>query len=99
LFGFDVARAGNIGVGVRSTPDRAEARLLDAHGRPIGEGVAQLRRLEAGRYLLEARAPADGETLMARPAVVGVTPPDNGPPPDVAARYLELVGLTPTRAR
>ena len=99
LFAFEVKRAGNVGVGVRSDPDRASVRLLDAKGAPIGEGVAQLRRLEPGRYLIEARAPGDGETLMVRPAVIGVTPPDTGPPPDVASTYLELVGLAPTRAR
>ena len=99
LFGFEVKRAANIGVGVRSDPDRASARLLDSSGRRIGEGVAQLQTLQPGHYLLEARAPADGETLTVRPAVVGLTPPDNGPPPDVTSRYLELVGLSPTRVR
>ncbi len=99
LFGFEVKRASNIGAGVRSDPERASARLLDASGKPIGEGVAQMHKLQPGRYLLEARAPASGETLVVRPAVVGLTPPDNGPPPDVAARYLELVGLSPASAR
>lgn len=98
LFVFDAPRAETIGVGVRSDPDSAKVRLLDANGKSLGEGAAQLRQLEPGRYLIEARAPAEGAALIVRPAVVGLTPPSNGPPPDVAQHYLELVGLRPTRA-
>jgi hypothetical protein len=99
LFGFEVTRAGDIGVGVRSEPDRADVRVLDASGRVVGEGMAQMHRLEPGRYLLEARASAQGATLTVRPALVGIAPPPAGPPPDVAAAYLEMVGLTPSGAR
>ncbi|WP_049768074.1 hypothetical protein [Methylocella silvestris] len=98
LFAFDLPRAATIGVGVRSDPDSARVRLLDESGRSLGEGVAQLQRLQPGRYIIEARAPADGATLTARPALVGLTPPPDGPPPDVAQHYLELVGLKPSRA-
>ncbi|PNG27193.1 hypothetical protein CR492_03635 [Methylocella silvestris] len=98
LFAFDLPRAATIGVGVRSNPDSARVRLLDESGRSLGEGVAQLQRLQPGRYIIEARAPADGATLTVRPALVGLTPPSDGPPPDVAQHYLELVGLKPSRA-
>jgi len=94
LFGFELTRAGNVGVGVRSQPDRAAVRLLDAAGRSLGEGVAQLHRLEAGRYLVEARVPADGGPVVVRPALIGITPRPTGPPPEVARHYLETVGLT-----
>ncbi len=99
LFGFEVTRATTVGVGVRSEPDRAMVRLLDATGRSFGEGVAQLARLEPGRYLIEARAPADGRPLVVRAAVIGIAPRPAGPPPDVAAQYLEMVGLTPSGTR
>jgi hypothetical protein len=99
LFGFEVTRAGEVGAGVRSEPDRAAVRVLDASGRAVGEGVAQMRRLEPGRYLLEVRAPVQGETLTVRPALVGLTPPPAGPPADVVAQYLEMVGLTPSGTR
>jgi hypothetical protein len=99
LFGFELTRAGDIGVGVRSEPDRAGVRLLDATGRSLGEGVAQLQRLEAGRYLLEARVPADGPTVIVRPALVGIAPRPTGPPPEIARQYLETAGLTPTAPR
>jgi hypothetical protein len=95
LFGFDVTRAGSVGVGIRSEPDRALVRLLDAAGKPLGEGVAQLHRLEPGRYLVEARIPASGRTTTIRPAVIGIKPPPAGPPPEVTLQYLEMVGLKP----
>ncbi len=90
LFGFEVTRAGEVG---------AEVRVLDESGRVVGEGVAQMCRLEPGRYLLEVRAPTQGATLTVRPALVGLTPPPAGPPPDIAAQYLEMVGLAPSGAR
>ena len=95
LFGFELTRAAEIGVGVRSVPDLASVRLLDAAGRSLGEGIAQLHRLPAGRYLLEAKAPADGGPMIVRPALVGLTPRPAGPPPEVAKEYLEMVGLKP----
>ncbi|VFU08151.1 protein of unknown function [Methylocella tundrae] len=36
LFVFDAPRAQTIGVGVRSDPDSAKVRLLDANGRSLG---------------------------------------------------------------
>jgi len=98
LFGFELTRAGNVGVGVRSQPDRAAVRLLDAAGRSLGEGVAQLHRLDAGRYLVEARVLADGGPVVIRPALIGIAPHPTGPPPEVARQYLEMVGLTPQAA-
>jgi hypothetical protein len=99
LFGFEVTRAGEIGAGVRSEPDRADVRVLDESGHVVGEGVAQMHRLDPGRYVLEVRAPMQGATLTVRPALVGIAPPPTGPPPDVVAQYLEMVGLTPSGAR
>lgn len=95
LFGFTATRAGPVGIGVRAEPDRVAVRLLDAAGAVVGEGRAQLEALKPGRYFLEARVPADGATTLVRPAVVGIEPPPAGPPPDVAAAYLALVGLAP----
>ena len=94
-FGFTLAKAATIGIGVRAEPDDAAVRVLDAAGKVLGEGVAQLRSLPAGHYLLEARVPPDAATTLLRPAVIGITPRGSGPPPDVARHYLELVGLAP----
>jgi hypothetical protein len=94
-FGFTLAKAATIGVGVRAQPDRVAARLLDAKGAVVGEGVAQLRKLAAGDYVLEARVPADAAATVLRPALIGITPRGNGPPPDVVQTYLELVGMKP----
>jgi hypothetical protein len=99
VFGFELKRAGDIGVGMRSEPDRATVRLLDAAGRVRGEGVVQLRRLEPGRYLLEARAPSDGRPITVRPALIGVAPRPDGPPPEAVREYLETAGLSPGGGR
>jgi hypothetical protein len=95
VFGFHLAKAATIGVGVRADPDRATVRLLDASGAIAGEGVAQLRKLSAGAYLIEAQVPPDAPATVLRPAVVGITPRGSGPPPEIAQHYLELVGLKP----
>ncbi len=94
-FGFTLARAATVGIGLRADPDRVTARLLDASGRVLGEGVAQLARLAPGRYVLEAQVPAEAATTTLRPALVGLAPPGRGPPHDVVQGYLELAGLRP----
>jgi hypothetical protein len=99
LFGFEVAQAAKVGVGVRSEPDGAVVRLLDGDGRALGSGVAQLHRLNPGRYIVEAQIPPDGATTTVRPTVLGIAPPPAGPPPEVTLKYLEMVGLAPTQKR
>src|SRR5262249_59056592 len=69
LFGFELTRAGNVGVGVRSQPDRAAVRLLDAGGRSLGEGVAQLHRLGGGRPMGGGPRAAAGGPGCGRPAL------------------------------
>jgi hypothetical protein len=96
LFGFAVKRAGPVGIGVRAEPDEVSVRLLDASGRSLGAGLAQLQHLEPGRYVLEASVPAGGRTTLVRPAIVGIEPPAAGPPPDIVQNYLQMVGLMPT---
>ena len=95
VFGFAVQQQATIGIGVRAAPDRVTARLLDADGRVIGEGVAQLVTLKPGRYVLEVQVPAEAPTTVLRPAVIGITPRGNGPPQDVVQSYLELAGMKP----
>jgi hypothetical protein len=99
LFAFEVAQNGAIGVGIRADPDRATVRLLSGDGAALGEGVAMLRRLTPGHYLIEARVPPDGETTLVRPAVIGIAPRAKVPPAEVARHYLELVGMVPATAR
>ena len=97
-FTFTLAKAATIGVGLRADPDQAQARLLDARGTVLGEGVAQLRHLEPGAYVLEARVPPTASPTLLCPALVGITAHGNGPPPDVVQTYLELVGMKPQKA-
>ncbi len=94
-FGFILREAATAGIGIRAEPDRAEVRLMDGGGAVLGVGVAQLRTLPPGRYVLEARIPADAPATTLRPAIVGITPQHHGPPPDVAQTYLELAGMKP----
>src|SRR5262249_5226433 len=100
LFGFELTRAGNVGVGVRSQPDRAAVRLLDAAGRSLGEGVAQLHRLEAGGYLGGSpRAARWGPGWrFAGPRACERTPPGAGGPPAGAPPPLSRKGRPHARS-
>jgi hypothetical protein len=93
LFSFETKRAGEIGVGIRAEPDRVSARLMDASGKTLGEGVGQVVKLAPGRYFLEARAPADTSATTIRAAIVGLSPPPAAPPEEVVAELLEKAGL------
>jgi hypothetical protein len=84
-----VKHAGPIGLGVRADADRVDVTLLSGSGRPLGHGSMQMATLEAGSYLLSLSAPADAPPVRARPAVVGLVPPDTGPPEDVIRQYVQ----------
>ena len=94
LFGFEVKKASEIGIGLRADPDRAEARLMDESGKLIGTGVSQIRKLAPGRYILEARMPVDAPAATVQPALIGLDPPPAGPPPEEIEKYLGLAGST-----
>ncbi|QGM98173.1 hypothetical protein [Methylocystis parvus] len=93
LFSFETKRNGDIGVGVRAEPDRVSARLLDASGKTLGEGLGQVMKLAPGRYFLEARVPADATATTIRAAIVGVSPPPASPPEEVVADLLDKAGM------
>ncbi len=97
LFSFETKREGDIGVGVRAEPDRVSARLLDAGGNTLQEGVAQMTKLAPGRYFLEARVPADSSATTIRAAIVGISPPPASPPEEAVAELLEKAGLKKTK--
>lgn len=93
LFSFETKRDGDIGIGVRSEPDRVAARLFDANGKTIGAGVGQVVKLAPGRYFLEARVPADATATTIRAAIVGLSPPPAAPPEEVVAELLDKAGM------
>ena len=95
VFGFNVAAAGLVGLGVRADPDRVEARLLDEHGVTLARGVSMLRQLAPGHYLLEASVPPDAPTTLVRPAVLGTVPHPNPPPAEVIRGLLLAAGFAP----
>lgn len=97
LFSFETKRESDIGIGVRSEPDRVAARLLDASGKTLGEGVGQVVKLAPGRYFLEARVPADASATTIRAAIVGLSPPPAAPPEEVVADLLDKAGMKKTK--
>jgi hypothetical protein len=99
LFSFETRREGEIGIGLRSDPDRTRLRLLDANGKALGEGLAQSMKLAPGRYLVEATAPNDAPLSVVRLAVIGLSPPPATPPADVVAELLEKAGLKKNKTR
>ena len=99
LFGFETKSESDIGLGLRAEPDLAAMRLLSADGAILGEGLAQMRRLPAGRYVVEARAPQDAPLSVVRLAVLGLVPPPASPPDDVVAEMLEKAGLKKSKTR
>lgn len=94
IFAFEVTQETEIGVGLRAEPDRVAARLFDAAGKTLENGVALMRRLPPGRYFVEARAPADaaGPTTV-RLALAGLSTPPVAPPVEVVANLLAQAGL------
>jgi hypothetical protein len=99
LFGFTVPRESWVGLGIRAEPDLAQVRLLDAKGAEQGSGLAQLHRLQPGRYVIEARVPPNATATALRPALLGLTPRPSGPPPEIARQYRDMAGVTPALAR
>ncbi len=95
-FAFTLGKTATVGIGVRAEPDRARVRVLNAAGRVIGEGVAQLLpNLAPGTYILEARVPPEAPTTLVRPALFGTAPRASGPPPEIVRAYLEEAGFKP----
>ncbi len=89
-FTFDVKDATKIGVGLRASDAEVRMVLLDPKHGVIGDGVAQMPKLEAGTYVLLVYT---GERVArVRPAIVGTKPPPTGPPGEVVDRYIQLEG-------
>jgi hypothetical protein len=90
FFAFRVTRNGPVGVGVRSDGGEVvECVLMTASGKKLGTGVIQMHDLKPGTYLLALKTSADAPPQNARPALAGVEPPGDGPPPEVAGEYIE----------
>jgi hypothetical protein len=52
--------------------------------------VVQMTKLTPGEYVLTLHAPPQSNPAKVRPAVVGIRPPDTGPPAEVVRKYLQL---------
>ncbi|MCB9743418.1 MAG: hypothetical protein H6740_12520 [Alphaproteobacteria bacterium] len=92
VFSFTVPREGKVGYGVRASAERVVAALLDAEGQPVSAGALGMAKLSPGAYLLVLHLPADADPVRVRPALVGVEPPDTGPPEEVVREYVPRRG-------
>jgi hypothetical protein len=90
LFTFSLNATHVIGVGVRGSVDDASVRLLGAGGGDLGGGVVHMQRLSRGTYYVVADVPQNAAATVIQPALVGLTLPDAGPPPDVRNSYRAL---------
>ncbi|MGC1859846.1 MAG: hypothetical protein WA733_01645, partial [Methylocystis sp.] len=61
--------------------------------------LEQSLKLPVGRYLVEARIPADAPLSVVRLAVLGLSPPPVGPPDEVVAEFLDKAGLKKAKTR
>lgn len=93
FYHFHLKREGRVGVGAKASLDTLNCTLFDGRGSELGSGLLQMHTLAAGDYLLRVEAPEDGESVEVQAALVGVTPPDSGPPEEVIKRYLKSAGL------
>ncbi len=87
-FSLPVTRPGPLGLGVRATAERVDAVLMDATGRELARGLVFSRDLEPGDYLLALAQPPGAPPVRARPVVVGLVAPPEGPPDEVIRTYL-----------
>ena len=89
LYSFSIDSDRKVGIGIKASPDQAEAQLMDSSGTLVGTGSTQFQSLKAGRYLLQVSAPADGTSLEVTPLIIGLQDQYDGPPADVLQNYIE----------
>ena len=99
LFSFETTRDADIGIGLRANPDRISARVLDATGSVLGEGIAQKIKVSPGRYFIEALAPPDAGATTVRLTLLGISPPPVAPPEEAVSELLDKAGLKKTQKK
>ncbi|QQR73207.1 MAG: hypothetical protein IPJ17_17245 [Holophagales bacterium] len=87
---FQVERQGPVGVGAHADAGNVETVVFDSTGTPLGRGVVQWLELSPGPYTMALVGPAEASPALARPALVGISKPGEGPPGDVVRKLLEL---------
>ncbi|WP_018717065.1 hypothetical protein [Arhodomonas aquaeolei] len=91
-FTFELRQPRTVGLGLKTDRESIRGTLVDARGRQLGDGIAQMHRLGPGRYYLIAHLPRDESPALVRSALVGTQLPDDGPPERVRERYRQLAG-------
>lgn len=87
LYHFITHRTAPVGVGIQGEVDRLRATLRNPRGSVLAEGGTFMPTLEPGTWLLTLHLPEDAPAAAARPTLLGVAPPPDGPPAEVAAAY------------
>lgn len=93
LYHFRLEEERAIGVGVRASVDIVSCVLMNSKGEALGRGLLQMHTLPPDDYMLRLEVPNDGETVTVQAALVGINPPDTGPPQEVIRGYLQDAGL------
>ena len=88
LFSFHVERDSTIGAGVKADSDSIDMEILSNSGQVMGKGSAQMLQVKPGIYLLKLQAPDSRVPVRARPALVGLRTPTDGPPEEEIRKYL-----------
>ena len=89
LYRFETTRKAAVGIGVRANADRVRTTVYDMKGTVIAQGGSVMPELDAGTWLLALHLPADAAPVEARPALIGVAPRGDGPPPSTIRTYVE----------
>jgi hypothetical protein len=82
-----------VGIGVRSDREFLDCTLTTLEGEILARGIQQFVELEPGTYLLRFELDVNREPVRFRPVLVGLEPPDTGPPEEVLEQFLQTIGL------
>ncbi|MGK0362218.1 MAG: hypothetical protein ACI9U2_004538 [Bradymonadia bacterium] len=93
LYRFETTRKAAVGIGVRANADRVRATVYDAKGAVVAQGGSVMPELDAGTWLLALHLPANAAPVEARPALIGIAPRGDGPPPSTIRGYVETAAV------
>ncbi len=87
FYRFKVPKTGPVGLAIGGEADAGVITLYDQAGRAMASGRTLMQTLETGVYHFKAALPPDSATQVVQPAVVGLSAPGGGPPPEVVQDF------------